>query len=155
MLKTIPIINTDRSCDGCTKCCEGFLSGQAYGYTFYPGKPCHFIGKSGCKIYEYRPHNPCVTFKCAWKYKSIVPEWMKPNEIDMILVERVKEGISFLDINPASKQISIEVLNWAIDMFVQGKIENIRYWHNNEVKVLSKNEQFIKIHSKDYKEGEK
>ena len=56
-----------RSCGSCTKCCEGWLSGEALGHKFYPGKPCHFIaiGK-GCSVYAKRPQEPCVSYKCGW-----------------------------------------------------------------------------------------
>ena len=63
---TFPII-AERACDGCTRCCEGWLTGIAYGYEFYPGKKCHFLSSKNCTIYPIRPDNPCKTFQCQWK----------------------------------------------------------------------------------------
>ena len=40
-----------RNCNNCTKCCEGWLSGEVNGYSFYPGRPCHFMKCDGCSIY--------------------------------------------------------------------------------------------------------
>ena len=36
-----------RSCDGCTKCCEGFLPAVIYNKYMYQGRPCHFKKKNG------------------------------------------------------------------------------------------------------------
>ncbi len=42
-----------RSCSDCTKCCEGSLSGEVFGKTFYSGKPCHFVKlNEGCSVYK-------------------------------------------------------------------------------------------------------
>jgi len=102
-----------RSCGSCTKCCEGYLTGEAKGKSFYPGKPCHFIaiGK-GCTIYAERPINPCVTYKCGWLTNMEIPEWMKPNEVDAILDLRELEGHQYLKLTEAGSIMRAKVLSW-------------------------------------------
>lgn len=103
-----------RSCRECTKCCEGYLSGNAKGHDFYAGRPCHFvqIGK-GCAIYSERPVDPCVSYQCAWKRSPDIPEWMKPSEVDAILDERTSPGgIPYLNLVEAGKLLDVRVLSW-------------------------------------------
>lgn len=102
-----------RLCGSCTKCCEGYLSGEAQGKKFYPGKPCHFIaiGK-GCSIYAKRPVDPCVTYKCSWLTNLDVPEWMKPDDVNAILDEREVQGMRYLNLREAGTPMEARVLNW-------------------------------------------
>jgi len=103
----------NRKCGNCTKCCEGYLSGEALGHTFYPGKPCHFIaiGK-GCSIYSKRPTDPCATYQCSWLNNSDIPEWLKPSDIDAIIDERKIKDITFLNLKEAGSPMQAKVLNW-------------------------------------------
>lgn len=102
-----------RLCGSCTKCCEGYLSGEAQGKKFYPGKPCHFIaiGK-GCSIYAKRPVDPCVTYKCSWLTNLDVPEWMKPDDVNAILDEREVQGMRYLNLREAGTPMKARVLSW-------------------------------------------
>ena len=102
-----------RSCGTCTKCCEGYLTGEALGHTFYGGKPCHFvaIGK-GCTVYEKRPKDPCVSYKCDWLINPDIPEWMKPSDIDAIIDLREIEGHQYLSLKEAGGLMQSRVLNW-------------------------------------------
>jgi hypothetical protein len=102
-----------RSCGSCTKCCEGYLTGEAKGKSFYPGKPCHFIaiGK-GCTIYAERPLNPCVTYKCGWLTNMDIPEWMKPSDVDAIIDERELHGMRYINLREAGSPVQARVLNW-------------------------------------------
>lgn len=105
-----------RSCDGCTKCCEGYLSGTAEGKPFYPGNPCHFvqIGK-GCSIYNKRPKDPCVNYLCLWRSSEDIPMWMKPSEINAILDKRVTSGgIPYLYLHEAGAKLDSKVLTWVV-----------------------------------------
>ena len=106
-------MDTKRTCGTCTKCCEGYLSGEAFGHTFYPGKPCHFIaiGK-GCSIYDKRPQDPCVSYKCGWLTNSEIPEWMKPNEIDAIIDMRQIKEFEYINLREAGNPMQAKVLNW-------------------------------------------
>lgn len=105
-----------RTCGDCTKCCEGWLEGEALGHKFFSGRPCHFIaiGK-GCTVYAKRPKDPCQTYKCAWLVDENIPEWMKPSEIDAIVDYRnTHNGIPYMSINEAGSILSSQVLTWAI-----------------------------------------
>lgn len=107
-----------KSCDGCTKCCEGYLSGEAYGKTFFPGKPCHFvIPGQGCSIYAKRPHDPCVTYQCKWRIDDDLPLWMKPSLIGSIIDERqTAKGVPYIKIHPAGDaKLDSRVLSWMIN----------------------------------------
>lgn len=119
---------TKRSCGDCTKCCEGWLQGEALGYKFYSGRPCHFvaIGK-GCSIYAKRPKEPCQTYKCAWIESDDIPEWMKPSEVNAIVdFRKTKNGIDYISINEAGAVLSAQVLTWAIQYALKNK-KNL-YW---------------------------
>lgn len=105
-----------RECGTCTKCCEGWLVGEALGYKFYAGKPCHFvaIGK-GCSVYAKRPKDPCVSFKCEWLTNENIPEWMKPSEINAIITQKVKNDIEYISLVEAGSILSSCVLTWVIE----------------------------------------
>lgn len=117
-----------RSCGDCTKCCEGYLTGEALGHSFYRGKPCHFIsiGK-GCGVYAQRPKEPCQKYKCAWLSDEGIPEWMKPNEIGSIVDYREIEGISYISITDAGQPISPKVLTWFIHYALSKQLNLLWY----------------------------
>lgn len=148
MIKSIiPIVKftpTDRSCDGCTRCCEGYTIGEVFEHPFYPGKPCHFMGKTGCTVYEHRPYNPCQEFKCAWLSDSVFPVWMKPDVINAIIVKRkTPNGIDYITVKEAGEKLKVEVLSWLF-MSVQNKaISNVRYEINGGWNFIGTSE-FIK-----------
>lgn len=118
---------TKRSCGDCTKCCEGWLQGEALGHKFYQGRPCHFlaIGK-GCTVYAKRPKDPCQSYKCGWLQNEEIPEWMKPSEINAIVDFRDIEGIPYLRVKEAGQILSSKVLTWVIQYAIS-KNMNI-YW---------------------------
>ena len=104
-----------RECGTCTKCCEGYVNGEALGHSFHRGKPCHFvsIGK-GCTVYAKRPKDPCVTFKCQWLENPDIPEWFKPSEIEAIVKHSEIQGIHYLSLIEAGKTLESRVLSWFI-----------------------------------------
>ena len=106
-------MDTKRTCGTCTKCCEGYLSGEALGITFYSGKPCHFvaIGK-GCSVYAKRPLEPCVSYKCGWLTNADIPEWMKPSDIDAIIDFRQIKNHTYINLKEAGNPMQSRVLNW-------------------------------------------
>lgn len=120
-----------RECGTCTKCCEGWLVGEALGYKFYQGKPCHFIsiGK-GCSVYAKRPKDPCVTYKCTWLINENIPEWMKPSEINAIIDERINDGIKYLSVSEAGSKLDSSVLTWIIEYALANQI-NLLWKVNN------------------------
>ena len=104
----------DRSCDGCTKCCDGWLSGHAYGKYFNPGRPCHFAGVNGCTIYNDRPDDPCKTFNCEWILNADIPEWLKPDRANVIIIKRNKDGIEYWKVVEAGAKITVEAVTWLV-----------------------------------------
>ncbi len=133
----------DRSCDGCTKCCEGHLTANIYGYEMGPGKPCHFVTKNGCSIYSNRPYDPCKGFKCVWKQNSIVPVSFKPDVVGMIMINNVLDDIPYVYIVPAGKEISIDVLDWAVSAVISGDVPHIVYHKDTKVRVISQDPVFV------------
>lgn len=110
-------IENKRTCDGCTACCEGWLSGEVYGKKFCPGTPCHFKGESGCSIYEDRPENPCKSFLCEWMENLDLPEWMKPSVSKIIILKEhdKKRNIEYFDVFEMEEKIDSSVLCWLIN----------------------------------------
>lgn len=104
-----------RSCDGCTKCCEGWLSATIHGEEMYPGKPCQFVDAGvGCKIYNKRPKDPCKNFACMWKVVDDVPEEFKPSEIDVIFTRYDIQGVPYLAAVEAGSKLDSSVLSWFV-----------------------------------------
>lgn len=115
-----------RKCDGCTKCCEGWLHGVAHDKHFWPGTPCHFMGEKGCTIYEDRPHDPCKTYRCHWLDNQDIPEWLKPNRSNIIITKRQHDDISYLDVTEAGSKMTVETLTWLM-VYCLNKNINIKY----------------------------
>ena len=117
---------TARACDGCTKCCEGWLAGKVNGQPFYKGRPCFFLNKT-CTIYESRPEDPCRSFTCQWITEEIFPQWMKPDLANVIITKRFNKGIDFYEIIEAGSVMQARVLNWLVLWALNDK-KNIKYW---------------------------
>lgn len=111
----------ERSCDGCTKCCDGHLGGEVQGKTFYAGKPCHFVALGrGCSIYDDRPVDPCQSYECSWRKSEALPMWMKPSEVNVIVDERVSPaGHQFIRLHEAGGSLDSRVLSWAIEFALE------------------------------------
>jgi hypothetical protein len=78
---------TIRTCGTCTACCDGWLQIEVYGHRVRPGAPCPFSVNHQCSIYSERPQHPCREFSCGWLVASSpLPEWMRPDKSDMILL---------------------------------------------------------------------
>lgn len=112
-----------RACGDCTKCCEGYLSGEALGKKFHAGKPCHFvaIGK-GCSVYAKRPADPCILFECSWLVNKDIPEWFKPNSINAIVKETRLNNFTYLEIIEAGEVLQSKVLSWFIQYAVSNQL---------------------------------
>lgn len=117
-----------RECGTCQKCCEGHLHGEAYGHAFYKGRKCHFLNNSGCSIYPTRPEEPCKSYKCMWlaDEQRIIPEWMKPDEVDVILTARNNNGIEYIEMIEAGSTMRADVLSWAIQHTLNNGL-NLKY----------------------------
>ena len=111
-------LKTKRQCGDCTACCDGRLVLDIFGKR-YSGRSCHYVGKTGCTIYKYRPKNPCRTFNCGWlkdedfKY----PGFLKPNKSGFILLDwkKTKNGIPFIIAVAGRDGYSQEAFLWLID----------------------------------------
>ena len=128
-MKNITWIKNERSCGECSKCCEGWISGEAYGHKFYKGCPCFFLEKT-CSIYDLRPNEPCKSYKCAWLEEEIFPLWLKPSMSNVIITKRYRKldnrEIYYYAIDETGKKIDSSVLNWLI-LFALNKNVNILY----------------------------
>jgi len=104
---------SDKQCHPCTACCEGWLKANINGEKMKPGKPCVHLVKEGCGIYQTRPENPCVAFKCAWlQEQSNFPEHMKPSECGAIVMIRKLFGRQVIHAAPTGKEIPADTLEW-------------------------------------------
>lgn len=131
----LPIVSLKRECGDCTRCCEGFNSGGAYGHKFgnVDGvrTPCFFLEQGlGCTIYEDRPQNPCAAYKCEWLVNNDIPEEFKPNKSDVILT---KKGRSYLVANDTGDNPSDEYKEWLLK-YVESKKMNLSYRLDGELK---------------------
>lgn len=127
MKTTTKLDKNKRSCDGCTVCCDGWATGDAHGHRFYPGRRCFFVGVDGCTIYQDRPHQPCVAFNCEWLKNENIPEWMKPNQVNVLIAAETRDGISYITVKEAGKRLDVSVLSWLINAQQSGILPNIRY----------------------------
>jgi uncharacterized cysteine cluster protein YcgN (CxxCxxCC family) len=116
----------ERSCDGCAKCCEGWLQGEAHGHKFYRGRPCFFLNKT-CSIYETRPENPCRSYKCGWLDEMQFPEWMKPDLVNVIINRAENNGIKYYVLIEAGSLLDVKVLNWMIQLALNYN-KNLMYY---------------------------
>ena len=130
-----------RSCDGCAKCCEGWLSGEAYGHAFFRGRPCFFLNKT-CSIYDKRPESPCRTYKCGWIEDETFPHWMKPDQINAIINKRFHKGIEFYSIIEAGSILDSKTLSWLIQWALNNS-KNIQYHIDGGVNNLG-SQEFMK-----------
>lgn len=104
-----------RTCDGCTKCCEGYFNEVVYGIPFYEGKPCHFVDiNKGCTIHEDRPQYPCRHFECGWIADENIPLWMKPNLVNAVITYSKVKGIDYYVLKEAGATLDSRVLSWMV-----------------------------------------
>jgi hypothetical protein len=132
---------TERSCDGCAKCCEGWLHGEAYGHAFYKGRPCFFLNKT-CSIYDTRPENPCRTFKCSWLAEDTFPHWMKPDLVNIIITKRQVDNFYYYEIVEAGSTIESKSLNWLVQWALNTD-NNILYYIEGGVNRIG-SQEFLK-----------
>jgi hypothetical protein len=151
----LPIVD-GRSCEGCTKCCEGHLRAELGAEKIFMGKkddgtlvPCPFVKVGeGCGVYEARPVNPCQAFRCDYLTDESMPDSFKPNRSNALFTTRTIKGIEYTMLIEAGRKLDSEVLSWAISKhleqgtnFAWRVLENI-FWIGNE--------EFNKMMSEDY-----
>lgn len=127
----------ERTCDGCTKCCEGWLNTTVKGQPIFPGKPCHYVSPGkGCSVYKTRPKEPCRTFKCSWLQDPTIPEWMAPKDSGVIILHNTIDGNRFVELVTTGESVPEHVLSWFIlwGLSTTGNIRwmnkhGVSYWH--------------------------
>ncbi len=128
---------TNRQCFPCTACCDGWLIADIFGVRIKPGVPCVHSTKQGCAVYENRPKDPCVNFKCVWlQGETEWPEHMKPNVCGAIVRFHEWRGRHVMRADPVGRKIPSETLEWLMAfaskesiplMFVELLIEDGKY----------------------------
>jgi len=123
----LPLVN-GRSCDNCTKCCDGYMRAEIAGKTMGIGEdglpvPCQFVKTGeGCGNYENRPLIPCQVFKCDWLTNEQMPESFKPSRSNAIFSTRTIRDVEYTMLIEAGRKLDSEVLSWAIsDALANGK----------------------------------
>ena len=126
---------TIRDCGSCGKCCEGWLTGTIKGHDMKPDVPCHFYNNCKCTIYEDRPKDPCVDYNCAWIEDEIFPDWMRPDQINVIITHKPHpeiHNLSYYDVTEAGSKIDSTVLNWLM-LWAFANTKNVIYEVGGEV----------------------
>lgn len=102
---------SNRECGSCTACCEGWLTSEKM--QLRPGSACQHCTIDGCGIYERRPVNPCVSFRCAWlRDEKSLPDDMRPDLCGAIVMfDRRWKGIKVIATVPTGEKIPQETLN--------------------------------------------
>ncbi len=137
-----------RACNGCTKCCEGYLVTNIAGHPVGPGNPCKFNQKGiGCRVYLARPYDPCKTFQCHWKENSNIPEWLKPSKVNAILLLRSLDQFTYIRIVKAGVTQDPKVYDWADEQSKNGK-NVVAYDDSGKLIVYSQDKNFIDLAKK-------
>ena len=102
-----------RTCGSCTKCCEGWITGEVHGRPMRPLAPCIHCTNTGCAIYESRPYDPCRSFNCAWvRPNSPLPDDFRPDKCGAIVViGRAWKGKPVIYAMAAAEKIPEATLN--------------------------------------------
>lgn len=97
-----------RPCEECSACCDGHYGGNSYGNNMGNGRPCVFLIKRLCSIYDHRP-GFCQKYQCAWS-QYLLDEDMRPDQCGlMVSVEKDKDTeIQFLKAVEIWKEVPYE-----------------------------------------------
>jgi hypothetical protein len=119
-----------RTCGTCTKCCDGFLSAKILDFEMGNGVGCplRIIG-GGCSIHG-NPIRPslCQNWKCGWLEDdgTLFDEWLRPNNVNFILIRFRQGDISWYKLAEAGEQISTLMLSYLIQECIRKNI-NFEY----------------------------
>jgi hypothetical protein len=139
-------IRLNRSCGTCTRCCEGYFSGEVNGHVFYNGRPCHYVDKGvGCTIHEERPEM-CRAFKCGWLLDPRIPEWLKPELSNVIIAYPAIGDIPYMSVLESGENISASTLSWII-LFALENSYNLLYEVNGGQNVIGSPEFISAYHN--------
>lgn len=134
-----------RNCNGCTKCCEGYLVTSVLGIIVGPGQPCKFSQKNvGCRVHSARPYDPCKIFQCHWKENTNIPEWLKPDKVNAIILMKSLEDFIYLRIVKAGVKQDPKIYEWAEEASKKGK-HVVAYDDLGKIIVYSQNQKFIEL----------
>jgi hypothetical protein len=128
-----------RSCQGCTRCCEGWLSGRAHGHEFGPGRPCGWLGKTGCVIYSSRPQDPCRSFECEWKINSLIPPELNPKHSKVIMLSKWVDQYRYIRMIECGQGIPSWVWEWA-QKWHQETGTNFVAWSGTQPQIIGSQE---------------
>jgi hypothetical protein len=62
-----------------------------------------------------------------WLTNKVIPEWMKPNLVNVILVAEELRGIKYITVKETGKKLDSTVLSWLLLARQEGLIGNMRY----------------------------
>lgn len=128
MNKIIPLKpQYERSCEGCTACCRGYLTTTVNGELVNASNPCRHVTPTTCIIYEQRPQDPCRSYSCLWLKDKNIPVWMKPSECHVIISFKELDGIQYIELTETTQSMDPSVLNWFFLRLLEGSIINLRY----------------------------
>jgi len=150
MKKQISIIieTVGRSCNGCTKCCEGWLTANIYGFEMNPTNgACRFLAKIGCGIYPVR-EPLCKNFQCDWKENSSLPENLKPDKCNAIIMTKRLGDYRYYRIVTAGI-VKKHVYEWAEEQAQIGK-HSVVYDINGGLIIYSNDSTFKSLARLEY-----
>lgn len=150
MTRSFPIYvdTAGRSCDGCTKCCEGWLIAKVYEFEISPTNgACKFLGRAGCGIYPVRD-TLCKNFYCDWIENSSLPENLKPDKCNAIIITKKLGNYRYYRIVTAGI-IKKHVYEWAEEQAKQGK-HLVAYDINGDLIIYSNDPTFKSLARLEY-----
>lgn len=144
-MKTISIEQFEnRGCNGCSKCCEGYLTADIYSFDMsLQGGSCRFLLKNQCGIYPVRPEL-CKRFLCGWRENTSIPDYMQPSLSQVILLGRYIENYFYYRLVKCSLEVKEYVFIWADQESRNGK-NIVGYNNNGKFCVFSENDHFKKL----------
>lgn len=144
-------VKNNRSCEGCTRCCEGWLTANIKGVEMSPGNPCQFVEVGvGCTIYDKRPKEPCKTFSCMWKADMSMPEEFKPSVANVLVSQQSVDGIAYLAATETGVRLDSEFLSWFVSHVVSRKIN--AEWHVGKKRFFIGDQAFAKAMTSRYEQ---
>lgn len=127
---------SERTCAECTKCCEGWLGVTIAGQELSPENPCKSVDSGvGCTIYNNRPEDICRTFECSWRATDYVPLHFSPKNTGQIIAVQDLEGINYLAMAFAGKEVEPDFLSWFVT-FAVGRQLNVEWSINGQLYAL-------------------
>ena len=114
-----------RSCNGCTKCSEGWLTDEVNGENLSPDRQ----------------------YECLWlSNPDLVPDDFWPKTSGTILSKRVTpiNKIPYIEIKEAGNRLPVEILDWAIQHVQHGLIKNIRYEVGGVIRDITSQQDYAK-----------